>query len=115
MRILTNKEFAKEPYGIVYVEFIPMMFAGNPKIKTEPRGTESWWATDVLPWVIDEEEIREYKKNNHYELQTEGFCTDDAIYNYNDDRLFAVFDKTEVKGMIDRLVKSLYESEKYNK
>ena len=115
MRILTAEEFNKEPYGIVYIHFTPEMYVGEPKIKSEPRGESSWWATDVLPWVKDDEEFDEWKKFKEYELETEGFCTDDATYNHDDNCLYVVFSKQEVKGIINRLIDSLYKCEKYNK
>jgi hypothetical protein len=118
MRILTAQEFIKEPYGTVYIQYTPEAFIGQPKIKSEPRGEKfgsSWRSTDVLPWVKDDEEFDEQKKFSEYELQTEGFCTDDAIYNHDDNILYLVFNKEEVQGMIDRLVESLYTGEKYNK
>jgi len=114
MRILTAQEFIKEPYGTVYIHYKPEMFIGNLKIKSEPRGEkfgDSWWATDVLPWVTSDEEFKEQKKFNKYELETEGFCTDDATYNHDDDLLYAVFNKEEVKGMTDRLIESLFKGE----
>lgn len=114
MRILTALEFNKEPYGTVYIKYIPQMFIEQPKIKSEPRGKTSWWATSILPWA-DDEEFREQKKYKNYELETEEFCTDDATYNHNDNILYVVFNKEEVKGMINRLIESLYEGEKYNK
>lgn len=115
MRILTAEEFNKEPYGIVYIRFVPLMFIGEPKIKSEPRGGTSWWATDILPWVTDDEEFNEWEKYKGYELETEGFCTDDATYNYDSKDLYVVFNKDEVKGMINRLIESLYKSEQYNR
>lgn len=124
MRILTAQEFIKEPYGTVYIQFVPRMFVGEPKIKSEPRGQEfgeSWWATDILPWAKGDsdteadEEFAEWDRNHNYELETEGFCTDDATYNHDDDLLYAVFNKDEVKDMINRLIESLYQSEKFNK
>jgi len=124
MRILTPEEFTKEPYGTVYIKFIPRMYVEQPGIKSEPRGEKfgsSWWAIDVLPWVkgkSDSEadnEFNEWDKNHGYELETEGFCTDDAIYNHDDNILYAVFNKAEVRGMIDRLTDSLYESNSYNR
>lgn len=124
MRILTAQEFIKEPYGTVYVHYKPQMFLGEPKIKSKPRGDKfgkSWWATNILPWVKGDsdieadEQFNEWDKNHSYELETEGFCTDDATYNHDDDMLYAVFSKEEVKDMINRLIESLYEGEKYNK
>ncbi len=124
MRILTAKQFTKEPYGTVYIQYQPQIFIGQLEIKSEPRGDkfgQSWWATSILPWVKGgsdievEEEFNKWDKNHSYELETEDFCTDDATYNHNDDILYAVFSKEEVKGMINRLIKSLYESEQYNK
>jgi len=124
MRILTAEEFTKEPYGTVYILFTPETFIGQPKIKSEPRGEKfgkSWWATDVLPWAKGDsdvevfDEFSKWDKNHSYELETEGFCTDDATYNHDGHILYAVFSKEEVKDMIDRLVRSLYESEQHNK
>lgn len=118
MRIVTAQEFIKEPYGTVYIGFVPAMYVDQPKIKSEPRGEkfgQSWWATDILPWVTDDTEFEEQEKFKNYELETEGCCTDDAIYNHNEDTLYIVFNKQEVKGMIDRLIESLYGFEEYNK
>lgn len=114
MRILNAQQFLKEPYGTVYIQFIPTMYIEQPKIKSEPRGINSWWATSILPWA-DDEEFKEEKKYENYELETEGFCTDDATYNHDDSILYAVFNREEVKGMINRLIESLYECEVYNK
>lgn len=117
MRILTPKEFTKEPYGTVYIRYIPRAYADQPKIKSEPRGKEfgqTWWATDVLPWVTDNEEFDKQENNKNYELKTEGFCTDDAIYNHDKDELYIVYSKEEIKQMIDRLTESLTDNE-YNK
>ena len=117
MRILKPEEFIKEPYGTVYVKYVPHMFIDSICIKSEPRGEEfgeSWWATSLLPWVEAEDSedesniLREWEESgSEYNISTEGFCTDDAIYNYKDNILYAVFDKNEVKGMINRLVDSL--------
>lgn len=124
MRILTAEQFTKEPYGTVYIKYVPHMYIEQPKIKTEPRGEkfgQSWWAIDVLPWIKGDSdvevdnELKEWDQWHDYELPTEGFCTDDAIYNHDDKILYAIFSKEEVKNMIDRLIKSLYECEQYNK
>ena len=123
MRIVKAKEFTKEPYGTVYIQFKPQVYIGQPHIKSEPRGERfgnSWWATDVLPWVKGNDdseaygEFAEWDRDHKYELETEGFCTDDAIYNHDDDILYVVFNKEEVRGIINRLTDSLYESEEYN-
>jgi hypothetical protein len=106
MRILTAKEFTKEPYGTVYIHYKPISFIGQPKIKSKPRGEEfgdSWWVTDILPWVSDNKELYELQEDQKYELRTERFCTDEAIYNHDDNLLYVVFSKEEVIGMINRL------------
>lgn len=119
MRIITAQEFIKEPYGTVYIQYKPNYYIDQPKIKSEPRGEkfgQSWWATDILPWVTNDDEfIEREKSDSRYELETEGFCTDDAIYNHNDDILYVVFNKEEVKEIISRLIESLYDGEQYNK
>lgn len=109
MRILTANEFVKEPYGTVYIQYIPKMYMGNLHIKSEPRGTsgKSWWALDALPWVIDDEEFNKQALDNKYDMKTEDFCTDDAIYNYDDSYMYVVFNKYEVKNMINRLKKTI--------
>ena len=106
MRIMNGKEFLKEPYGSVYVNFVSRDYFGEPRIKSEPRAENSWWATDIMPW----EEDGEFDKILSCEgakIKTHEFCTDDAIYNHNDDVLWVVFDKKEVKEMIMRLSKAL--------
>lgn len=109
MRILNKEQFKQEPYGTVYCLWIPDMFTDNLSIKRSARGEEfgeSWWALDVIPW--SDEDSRE-KDGGHF-VRTEAFCTDDAIYNHDDEVRFAVFDKKEVVGMIDRLTRALASS-----
>lgn len=114
MKILTAEQFLKEPYGTVYIHYKPCVFIGEPKIKSEPRGDKSWWTISVLPWVTADsdsevnDELNKGLEYSYYEIETEEFCTDDAIYNYDKDMLYAVFNKDEVKRMIDRLIESLY-------
>lgn len=102
MRILNEAEFLKEPFGTVYAYFKPRAYVSELKIKDGYRSENSWWATDIMPWVNDEE----FDKHNDYagnEYLSEEFCTDDAFYDHDKDTLYAVFDKQEVKDMIDRL------------
>lgn len=110
MRILKPEEFIKEPNGTVYVKYTPHMFIDQISIKSEPRGEKSWWATELLPWVecdsSSEENVILSNWEKYNDIPTEGFCTDDATYNHNN-ILYAVFDKNEVRGMINRLVESL--------
>jgi hypothetical protein len=107
MKILSGEEFFKMPYGTLYINFVPETFTGSLKIKSEFRSDTSWWATDILPWGQEGEfyKIKNYSGND--EIKTEGFCTDDAIYNHKNDMLWAVFDKNEIKEMIERLIETL--------
>lgn len=107
MRILTPEQFLEEPYGITYIQFIPRTYIGELAIKSEERGINSWYATDIIPWVIDDEEFEFWRKDRTYELKTGGFTTDDATYNHDDNVLYAIFSKEEVQGMINRLQESL--------
>lgn len=124
MRILTAQEFIKEPCGTVYIHYESHTFIGQPKIKNRSKGEKddsSWWLINVLPWIKGdnnteiEEELDEWDRNHSYELITEGFYDNDTIYNHDDNMLYAVFNKEEVKCMINRLIESFYESDKYNK
>ncbi len=38
MKILTAKQFLKEPYGTLYVKYDPECFIGGLTIKSEERG-----------------------------------------------------------------------------
>lgn len=107
MRIPTPEQFLEEPYGITYIQFVPEMYIGDLAIKSEDRGINSWYATDIVPWVIDNEEFKNWRNDKSYELKTESFTTDDAVYNYDDNVLYVVFNKQEVRNMINRLQKSL--------
>lgn len=107
MKILTAEQFLEEPYGVTYIQFIPQIYVGELAIKSEERGINSWWSTGILPWVVDDEEFEKWRQDKTYKLKTEGFTTDDAIYNHEDNVLYAVFNKEEVQGMIDRLQESL--------
>lgn len=102
MRILTSKQFESEPIGTVYCQWIPEMYIGEVCIKGSKRGTESsWWNLSLLPNPIS---------NNTYhtnEIDTEEFCTDEATYNYDEKQLWCVFNKEEIKGMIQRLQNAL--------
>ena len=107
MRILTPKQFLEEPYGVIYIQFIPETYIGGLAIKSEERGINSWWATDILPWVISDKEFEKWEKDKSYELKTESFTTDDAVYNHDGNVLYAVFNKEEIQNMISRLQESL--------
>ena len=106
MRIMNGKEFLKEPYGTVYINFFSRSFYGEARIKSEPRGGDSWWATDILPWE-EEGEFDKILSCDGTKIKTQEFCTDDAVYNHSDDMLWVVFDKKEIKEMILRLSNAL--------
>lgn len=116
MRLLSAEEFKKEPYGTVYCMYKPQIFLGQLKIKSEPSGDEfgdSWYAVDLMPWAIgntSEESFKELYRgecNSTYEIKTEAFYTDDAIYNHADHIKFATFNKKEVITVINLLFESL--------
>jgi hypothetical protein len=104
MRILTKEQFIKEPFGAVYCTCVNSCFTGELEIKDSKRSDdgESWYALGVAPWLTSEMDSFGEHPNGE-EIETESFCTDDAVYNYDNKTMYAVFSKEELRGMIERL------------
>lgn len=103
MKILTKAQFAETPLGTLYRTCINSVFTGELSIKSEQLlENQSWWALNISPWLMTESDTL-LDKPIGSEIQTEGFCTDDAIYNYDNETMFAVFNKQEIQDMIERL------------
>ena len=107
MKILDKEEFSKVPFGTVYISYVPNCFSGLPKIKSEHRGDGSWWATDLLPWTEFDDTVIE----QGIDIETIEFCTDDSLWDYGKDAMFAVFSKREVLRMISVLFEALEQME----
>ena len=109
MRIVSKEEFKKVPFGTLYILFEPCQFIDQPRIKSEPRGDsgESWWATDLLPWFIEDDYPSINYNDKDIKIKTESFCTDDAIYDHDSNIRFAIFDKEEIQEMISKLTELL--------
>jgi len=111
MKILTTEQFEKEPVGTVYClctmnDYFNNnigSYSGGIQIKGTKRGGTSWYDLSVLPCRKDEKEI--CKLNT--EIQTEYDSMSDATYNYDDEQLWCVFNKDEIKDMIERLQDAL--------
>lgn len=103
MRILTSEQFENEPIGTVYCLWEPNAYINNACIKGTEIAEHSWWDLSLLPWGKDEYEPYEINTD----IETEGFCTDDAIYNHRPGQLWCVFNKAEVNEMINRLQDAL--------
>lgn len=110
MRVLTSKQFEKEPVGTVYCKWIPSDFGGTVSIKGSERGCagNSWCDLSMLPWARNDGDFDFLDEQDYgIELETDVFCTDDATYNYPDEQLWCVFSPDEVRGMIERLQNAL--------
>lgn len=104
MRVVTQEQFIKEPCGIIYCTCIDSIFTGDLAIKEALRSADgkSWWALNITPWFKKENDVFSNYPHGE-EIKTEAFFTDDAIYNYDKETMFAVFNKDEILGMIDRM------------
>lgn len=107
MKILTKEQFSEMPDGTLFCTCIDSAFTGQPMIKVNDMLTGKTWAysLDVLPWLangkIGFQECDGYASGG--EIETEEFCVDDSIIDYDDGTLFAVFSKQEISEMIQRL------------
>jgi hypothetical protein len=104
MKVLTKEQFMSAPYGTLYRTCVNSMFTGDLSIKHEPISEDgkSWWALDISPWLETEMDALLNQPCGE-EVKTRAFCTDDAIYNYGAETMYAIFNKQEISDMVDRL------------
>lgn len=97
MRIVDRKTLATMPNGTVYCGFIPDMFDGNFEIITghNDNGVGFFSTLPLIP-TLD----RKYDCSPGTERITNWSTFDTCDYDYDEDQLFAVFTKTEIRAMI---------------
>ena len=98
MRIVDRKTLATMPNGTLFCRYVPDMLDGDWNIITGHRGvTGNEGFISVLP-------LFPFIEDGDYTVGTQritNWCTVDTHdYDYNDDELFAVFSKTEIRAMI---------------
>lgn len=95
MRILSKKELKREPEGTVYIPFIPTMFVGEIHIIPCKYHDGEWnGELPLLPFIREEYE-------NQY--LTNWATVDNTWWELDDDKMYAVFSKNEIRKMIDCL------------
>jgi hypothetical protein len=115
MYIVKLKEFLELPKGTVYSGFSPNMIDTELFIKGSTCGELDWVKTQLLD-ALDVDDSVEYND------QLEAMLTDSSVHYplhfhttsrnamYEKDKLFAVWDKEDVEGLINKLQQSLMEA-----
>lgn len=113
MRIVDRKTFLALPAGTVYAKYEPCVFE-ELEIKDARRGTDDWYAQGLIPsfetdkssldWADTLFRIAAGEQSPPFDFDRP---TDDGCYD--DDQLFAVFDRADVEGLIARLQRALAE------
>lgn len=98
MRIVDRKTLAAMPNGTLYCGYTPDMLTGDWNIITGHRyNEEKEGFISTLP-------LEPFIQEGDYKAGTQritNWCTTDTCdYDYNENELFAVFSKTEIRAMI---------------
>lgn len=105
MIVMNKKEFAKTPNGTVYCLYKPCVLERSLKVKTgyykDSQGMDNFDGIINLFPSLDYDECEQ----NYF--PTNNFSIDEALCDYEEDQLFAIFNKEEVRRMIDVLTYAL--------
>jgi len=117
MKILNKEQFAKTPIGTVFCLFMPIMLDERLYVKCDYHISEGQptfnGAIPLCPFFETEKIGDDYigQPSEEHSYYTECFSTDVALHDFEDDQLFAVFSKQEVRRMIDVLAFALSDCE----
>lgn len=118
MKILNKEQFAKTPIGTVFCTFVPCILSENIYVKTSyflgRDGKPSFnGVIPLCPYFETSETDSDYidKPDEKTSYYTECWSTDTALHDFDDNTLFAVFSKAEVRRMIDVLTYALSDCE----
>lgn len=101
MRIVTRDELCKCPNGTVFAEYTPNTFIGDLHVMTGSNEIDNWnGAISIMPFCVR-------NKNDKDDIYTSWMSSDDCTADYYKSQLFAVFNKREIKQMIDLLIFAL--------
>lgn len=115
MRIMNKEQFARTPPGTVYCQFEPYILDEAIQIKTdysENNGSPNFVGVIPLcPFFTqdynDKWNTFDGMPSETTQYMTDCFSNDTALCDYDDNQLFAVFSKDEVRRMIDVLTYAL--------
>ena len=106
MRIVGLKEFRSLPVGTVFLIFVP----GGAE---ELRVLEKIWEVDFISTNIiynlvgeDDDTLNRMEADSSLSISVD-FYSAERDGCFDDDQLFAVYDKRDIEGLINRLTKSL--------
>ena len=110
MKIIGRKEFLKLPKNTLYSKYTPCCF-GELEIKSDNSGKNDWYV-QYLNSAIEFENSGDFidklesSRENNIELSIDLKCESrDGLYD--EDQLFAVWSKKDVKTLIERLTECL--------
>ena len=107
MNIVNKQELGKLPNGTVFAQYTPMILYNNIRILTGSSNNGSWNGELCLFPFIDD------KLEGGNCLECNWSTVDNTASDYDEDQLFAVFDKPEVQQMINALTWALTGCEGY--
>lgn len=118
MKILNKEQFAKTPIGTVFCTFSPCILSERLYVKSDyyvsDDGSPSFnGVIPLCPFFETDEYGDGYTGTPDNELSyfTECFSNDTALHDFDNETLFAVFSKAEVRRMIDVLTYALSDCE----
>lgn len=105
MKIINKKTLATMPNGTLYCCFTPDCFQGELCVITGHHGLEDdygiKWDNEGFNSILPLEPFVEDEETKHGENRITNWSTVDTHdFDYNDNQLFAVFSKTEIRAMI---------------
>jgi hypothetical protein len=108
MRIVDRKAFLSLPPNTLYCKYSSLGSYGDVCIKTGVSGRNDWYYSELTGWVVGVENSQEYfntmqlaekeGKEFRFDLNIEAR---DGLYE--EDEMFAVFDKEDISRMINKL------------
>ena len=112
---MNKEQFARTPKGTVFCQYTPDILDENLYVKANYSESDGHpYFNCVIPlcpfFSRDSDDIYDGYDGEPSETTpylTDCFSTDGALWDYNDDQLFAVFSNDEVRRMIDVLTYAL--------
>lgn len=110
MRIVDRKTFLQLPKGTVYSKFNPSIFY---ELNVKTSNPEDEWGNDWVHIPLIEGFIK--GDRNHIDYDYFEFDLDCSVRDgsYEEEQLFAVYDKNDILKLIARLTYSFLESDMY--